>query len=59
MEYKHVYCVNCIRGDKLVEAIVKELDIPKICEECYPYDFEDSRGNDLRIKYEEKHLQLD
>ena len=54
MEYRHVFCVNCIHWEELAESVIKETDLPDICGECYPYDFEDSRGNDLRTKYIER-----
>ena len=54
---KHVYCTDCIRGDALWEALsAKGFPnlIPERCVSCYPFDPEDSRGDDLRVNYEAK-----
>lgn len=56
--YRHVYCVNCVYWEELAETIMRDSDdVPDVCKKCYPYDFEDSRGNDLRTKYKEQKLK--
>lgn len=56
MECRHVFCVKCIHWEELAETVIKETAVPDICQECYPYDFEDSRDTDLRTKYEENNV---
>ena len=54
MEYKHVYCTDCMFWEYLLESIENKWETPTICTFCYPFDPEDSAGNDLRINYIEK-----
>jgi len=52
--YKHVYCTCCVRGNDLIDALYLHKNpevMPDMCKECYPFDPEDSRGNDLRVNY--------
>jgi hypothetical protein len=55
-DYKHVYCLDCIKGQDLLSYILEPDYFPEplACKTCYPYDIEDSRGNDLRVNYVEK-----
>ena len=48
-KFKHVYCTDCKHFKKSYPEV-----IPAICLECWYWDVPDSRGNDLRTKYEEK-----
>ena len=64
-KYKHVYCTCCIYGKKWIEDFFEwqnsdysscrnaAPELPNACRECYPYDPEDSKGNDLRVNYKE------
>jgi hypothetical protein len=50
----HVYCTECKYGEQLIESIFDNNNIPTECEDCYPYDPEDSRDISLRKNYQEK-----
>ena len=50
----YVYCVNCIYGNMLFNAIIDDKDIPKYCDGCDPYDPEDSRRYSDRPNYKPK-----
>ena len=51
---QHVYCTDCIYGEQLIECIINEDNLPGKCQNCYPYDPEDSRSIELRINYKPK-----
>jgi len=45
-ENTHVYCTDCVYGEELFECFTLDninKKIPSFCNECYPYDPEDSR----------------
>jgi len=51
---KHVYCFDCINGQDLLNAVMlKSKTIPKDCDECYPWNPEDSFPLKERTKYKE------
>lgn len=39
----YVYCTNCINGEVLINSIIENKPIPKVCLKCNPYYPEDSR----------------
>lgn len=49
-----VYCTDCSEGKGLYLSLMSEenLDIPDRCEDCYPYDMEDSKPLNIRVNYE-------
>lgn len=47
----HVYCTHCIEGEKLLEAITDDKDIPSVCNNCNPYNPEDSCRFEKRPMY--------
>ncbi len=51
--YEHVYCTNCVYGNKLLEAIYFNTPLPKECENCFSFDPDDSKPFYLRKKYKE------
>ena len=51
---EQVYCTDCKRGERLIDAILKGNIIPFPCRMCYPYDPEDSRAFEIRDKYSPK-----
>lgn len=52
--YEHVYCTKCINWKDLIDAIINDSLIPKECDNCFPYDPEDSRPLYQRKNYKEK-----
>lgn len=49
---KQVYCLNCRHVDTLFEAIRQgNADNPSPCNQCFPYDVEDSRSHSERPYY--------
>jgi hypothetical protein len=51
---KQVYCEDCVYGKDMIEYICyKKGNMPQPCKTCWPYDFPDSRGTNLRVNYVE------
>lgn len=56
---EHVYCTNCIRGEKLVSSLLSDDEpcvIPYACTKCSPYNLEDSTTFNERPQYTEKKI---
>jgi len=49
--YEHVYCTECKYGEKLIDSIINKSNMPNICDNCYPYDPEDSKPFHMRRNY--------
>lgn len=47
----HVYCTNCFYGKELINSVDGDTKTPACCEDCYPYDFEDSTPLEDRPNY--------
>lgn len=53
-----VYCTNCRHFASLLEAIMQEkADNPSPCDQCFPYDVEDSRRYSERPYYVDEQTQ--
>ena len=51
---EHVYCFDCLNGQDLLNSIMlNSKTIPKDCDECYPWNPEDSFPLSERTKYQE------
>ena len=51
----HVYCTNCTNGRKLIGAYMMNSKwLPDDCDECYPWNPEDSVSFSERPKYKEE-----
>ena len=50
----HVYCTNCIHGEKLIQCLLEDEAVPTICVECFPFNPEDSVPFEQRPNYIEK-----
>lgn len=54
----HVYCTDCVRGEKLIDTLWwwnhNGQNIPKECEGCFPFDPEDSSPFYMRKNYIKK-----
>lgn len=51
----HIYCSNCVNGKELFDAIIlNSRYIPKDCDECHPWNPEDSFPFEKRSRYKEK-----
>lgn len=50
----YVYCTDCENGEKLIGTIIKETNLPQLCQNCYPYNPEDSHPISIRINYNKK-----
>ena len=49
---EYVYCTNCINGQKLIGAYLMNATwLPEDCDECYPWNPEDSVPMSERPKY--------
>jgi hypothetical protein len=49
---QHVYCTDCFYGKDLLDKIENlKPSLPKRCENCYPYDPEDSVPLGIRKNY--------
>ncbi len=61
-KFKHVYCTECVYGKKWIQEMANPvikpiaLIVPRICQTCYPFNPEDSTGNDMRVNYKESLL---
>ena len=47
----HVYCEDCVYGNKLWKHVLYNEKIPKPCITCWPYDMPDSASIKLRKNY--------
>ena len=56
MKDTHVYCKNCTKGEDLIQSIVDGTDIPTGCNDCHPYNPEDSTSHDKRPNYNENRM---
>lgn len=54
----HVYCTNCVQGDELIISISHDTSIPNCCEECNPYNLEDSTPFKDRPNYIPKSVTI-
>lgn len=52
----HVYCTECVHGNKLVESLIVEDEsiMPVECNTCNPYNCEDSCRFKERPNYKSK-----
>ena len=58
-EYTHVYCTNCNNGQKLIGAyLMNSTWLPKDCDECYPWNPEDSVPMNERPKYRKEQRKI-
>ena len=54
IENGYVYCTDCVRFKPLMKAINDETNIPKNCDNCYPYDLEDSYPFSIRKMFKRR-----
>lgn len=55
-ENYHVYCTNCQSWRELLKSIMCDFEVPKQCEDCYPYNPEDSFELSIRKNYKKQDL---
>jgi hypothetical protein len=61
-EHTQVYCTLCKHGEELIRELIKEdakANIPKSCEECNPWNPEDSCAYEERPNYSPKENYLE
>jgi hypothetical protein len=57
---KHVYCTDCVYWLSLYNHIeFNNIELPKSCVTCFPYNPEDSVKMIKRINYKEREVVLD